>query len=150
MSGITVVFAVVSGVLVFAIAAGVIGREAHRLDAVAPRVVYELESAVQYVASALPSATQSRLTIEELRELLKAHLSWLHEHNLLPSDVLDRPQSITTPVVLDDTTLAAHLLVEAARRGVQVLDDVDVVHVADAHVAYLGAIGAVGPQANEI
>jgi hypothetical protein len=53
-------------------------------------------------------------------------------------------------VVLDDNTLAAHLLVEAARRGVQVLDDVDVVHVADAHVAYLGAIGAVGPQADQI
>jgi hypothetical protein len=150
MSGITIFFAVISAVLVFAIAAGVIGREAHRLDAVAPRVYYEIEVAVEYVARSLPAATQSRLTIDEVRELLLAHLSWMHEHNLLPTDVLDRPQSISTPVVLDDATLAAHLLLEAAKRGVNILDDVDVVHVADAHVAYLGAIGAVGPQANQI
>ena len=40
MAPITIVFAVIAAVLVFAIAAGVVGREAHRLDAVAPRVVY--------------------------------------------------------------------------------------------------------------
>ena len=46
MSGITILFIVLSAVAVFAIAAGTIGREAHRLDAVAPRVVYEIEEAV--------------------------------------------------------------------------------------------------------
>jgi len=36
------VCAVVAAVLVFAIAAGTIGREARRLDAIAPRAVYRL------------------------------------------------------------------------------------------------------------
>ena len=40
MSGVTILFIVLSAVLVFVIAAGAVGREAHRLDAVAPRVVY--------------------------------------------------------------------------------------------------------------
>ncbi len=40
-------FTLVSAVVVFAIAAGVVGREAHRLDAVAPRVVYELDLALE-------------------------------------------------------------------------------------------------------
>jgi hypothetical protein len=31
---------------------------------------------------------------------------------------------------------------------VQLLDDVDVVHVVDAHLAYFEAIGAVGPTAS--
>ena len=40
MSAITLVFLVLSIICVFVIAAVVIGREARRLDAVAPRVVY--------------------------------------------------------------------------------------------------------------
>jgi hypothetical protein len=42
------------------------------------------------------------------------------------------------------------LLSESAERGVDVLDDVDVVFVLDAHNAYLAAIGAVGPQADSL
>jgi hypothetical protein len=150
MSAITIVFAIVSALLVFIIAAVVVGREARRLDTVAPRVIYDIEQAVQFVADSLPEETQSRLTIEEVRELLLAHLSWMHDRDLLPLDVTDRVQNIAVPVVVDETTLAAHLLAQAAQRGVEILDDVDVVHVADAHVAYFAAIGAVGPQATQI
>ena len=65
MDGITIVLAVIAGVLVFAIAAGTIGREAHRLDAVAPRAVYQLDEAVDFVADRLPPASQARLTPAE-------------------------------------------------------------------------------------
>ena len=77
MSSITIVFAVIAAVLVFAIAAGVVGREAHRLDAVAPRVVYEIDNAVKFVADNLPAGTQARLTIDEVRALLLCHLNWM-------------------------------------------------------------------------
>lgn len=143
-------FAIVSAIGVFVIAAVTVGREARRLDAVAPRAVWQLEEALEYVASALPAQTQARLTVDELRELLRAHIAWLHTRGLQPDDVVDRRQDIAEPVVVDDVTLAAHLLAEATRRGVEILDDVDVVHVVDAHVAYFEAIGAVGPRAREI
>jgi hypothetical protein len=52
--------------------------------------------------------------------------------------------------VADETALAAYLLSESVARGVDVLDDVDVVFVLDAHNAYLAAIGAVGPQADSL
>jgi len=143
----TLVFAILATIIVFVIAAVVIGREARRLDAVAPRVVWELEEALEWVAVRLPDQTQARLTMDELRELLRAHMVWLHAKGLQPDDVIDRRQDIAEPVVVDDVTLAAHLLAEAARRGVEVIDDVDVVHVVDAHVAYFAAIGAVGPRA---
>jgi hypothetical protein len=150
MSATIIVFALISTLVVFAIAAGVIGREAHRLDAVAPRVVYEIDQAVLFVSDALPEGTQSRLTSDEVRSLLLGHLNWMADRDLMPKDVVDRRQDIETPVVADETALAAYLLNEAVGRGVDLLDDVDVVFVLDAHNAYLAAIGAVGPKAESL
>lgn len=147
MSLFVVFSAVLSAVLVFVIASVVIGREARRLDAVAPRVVYEIDQAVEFVANALPASTQARLTMEEVRALLLSHLNWLAERDLMPADVTDRVQDIDSPVIVDETILSAYLLREAESRGVELLDDVDVVHVVDAHNAYFSAIGAVGPRA---
>ena len=87
---------------------------------------------------------------DEVRALLLGHMNWLAERNLVPQDVIDRRQDIDTPLVVDETHLAAFLLDEATKRGVEVLDDVDVVHVLDAHNAYFAAIGAVGPKADTI
>ena len=150
MSIVTIFSVLVSALSVFVIAAVVVGREAQRLDMVAPRVIYDIDRAAEFVARTLPQSTQSRLTMEEVRQLLLAHLSWMNERDLMPLDVTDRIQNIETPVVVDENTLTAFLLEEAARRGVEILDDVDVVYVADAHMAYFAAIGAVGPQAEQI
>ena len=147
MEPITWVFAAVAAVAVFVIAAVVVGREAHRLDAVAPRVVYRLDEAVDFVADRVPPATQARLTPAEVEQLLVFHLRWLHAKGLQPVDVVDRRQDIVTPTVIDEDTLIGYLIGESEREGVELLDDVDAVAVVDAHLAYLDAIGAVGPPA---
>jgi hypothetical protein len=146
----TVVFIVVATVAVFAIAAVTIGREARRLDAVAPRAVYEIDEATEFVADRLPAETQARLTYEELRKLLVLHMRWLHANGLQPSNVVDRPQDIVEPVVVGEETLTAFLLGQAEGARIEVLDDVDVVHVVRAHLAYFDAIGAIGPSATDI
>ena len=147
MEPITWVFAVAAALIVFVIAAVVVGREAHRLDAVAPRVVYNLDEAVEFVGDRVPEATQARLTPNELEQLLSFHLRWLHAKGLQPRDVIDRRQDIDTPTVIDEDSLVGFILGEAEREGVDVIDDVDVVAVVDAHLAYFEAIGAVGPPA---
>ena len=147
MEPVTWVLAAVAAVAVFAIAAVVIGREAHRLDAVAPRVIYRLDEAVDFVADRVPPATQARLTPAEVEQLLLFHLRWLHAKGLQPVDVTDRRQDIVTPTVISEDTLIAYLIGESEREGVELLDDVDAVAVVDAHLAYLDAIGAVGPPA---
>lgn len=147
MSLLVVFSTIFSVVAVFVIASVVIGREARRLDAVAPRAVYEIDAAVDFVANKLPTATQSRLTMEELRGLLLSHLNWLSERNLMPADVTDRVQDIDTPLIVDENILSAFLLREAENRGIELLEDVDVIYVVDAHNAYFAAIGAVGPRA---
>ncbi|NDF82363.1 MAG: hypothetical protein EB130_04275 [Actinobacteria bacterium] len=148
MSPVTLAFLAVSVALVFVIAAAAVGREARRLDAVAPRAVYEIEDAVQFVASRLAAESQARLTFDDLRKLLRAHLRWLHDKGLQPADVIDRRQDIDEDVVVDEDTLTAWLLAEAERREVEVLDDVDVYRVVRAHLEYFEAIGAVGPEAD--
>jgi hypothetical protein len=150
MSGVTILFIVLSAVLVFVIAAGAVGREAHRLDAVAPRVVYEIEEAVQFVADRLPADTQARLTFDEVQVLLREHLNWMATKGLQPEKPVDQVQNISEPVVVDENTLTAHLLARAGERGVEIVDDIDIVRVVDAHLAYFAAIGAVGPHAESI
>jgi hypothetical protein len=136
-------------VSVFLIAALTIGREARRLDAMAPRAVYQLEQAADYVAMSLPEATQARLTMEELEKLLVLHMNWLHSKGLLPAKAVDQRQNISTPIVVTEDSLIAYLLGESDKAGIQIMDDVDLVNVTEAHLAYFDAIGAVGPEADE-
>ena len=142
-------FIVAAAVSVFLIAALTIGREARRLDAMAPRAVYQLEQAADYVAMSLPEATQARLTMEELEKLLVLHMNWLHSKGLLPAKAVDQRQSISTPIVVTEDSLIAYLLGESDKAGIQIMDDVDLVNVTEAHLAYFDAIGAVGPVADE-
>jgi hypothetical protein len=150
MYGTTIVFAAIAAAAVFAIAAGTIGREARRLDAVAPRVVYQIDQAVQFVADRLPEGTQARLTFEEVENLLREHLNWMATKGLQPDKPVDQVQNISEPVVIDEDTLTAHLLARASDRGIEIIDDVDIVHVVEGHLAYFAAIGAVGPHADSV
>ena len=148
MDGVTIAFSVLAALASFVIAAVVIGREARRLDSVAPRAVYDLDQAIEFVADRLPAETQARLTFDELCVLLKLHMRWIHDKGLQPADVIDRPQDITDVIVLGEETLTAYLLGKAEESRIEVLDDVDVVHVVRAHLAYFEMIGAVGPSAS--
>jgi hypothetical protein len=147
MEPITIVFAVIAAAATFVVAAVAVGREAHRLDAVAPRAVYLLDEAVDFVADRIPPESQARLTPEEVQQLLVIHMRWLHAKGLQPDQVVDRPQDIDQPVVITEDSLIAYLLGEAEREGIELLDDVDAVAVAEAHLLYFEAIGAVGPEA---
>ncbi|CAN5840494.1 hypothetical protein BH24ACT5_BH24ACT5_22100 [soil metagenome] len=149
MELVTIGFAVVAAVVTFVIAAAVVGREAHRLDSVAPRSVYVVDEAVEFVAEYLPPASQARLTPAELERLLTFHMQWMHAKGLQPTNVVDRRQDISQPVVLSEDSLVGHLLGESERAGLEILDDVDVVNVVDAHLAYFRAIGAVGSMADD-
>lgn len=148
MSGTTFIFIAPAAVCVLVIAAVVVGREARRLDAVAPRAVYDPDQAVEFVADLLPTDTQARLTPDELGAMLRLHMRWLHARGLQPDRAVDRRQDIEELLLITEDQLSAYLLAEAERSGVELLDDVDVVHVVRAHLAYFDAIGAVGPTAS--
>jgi hypothetical protein len=147
VSGALVIAIAVVAVVVFLMAAVFVGREAHRLDAIAPRVVYELEEAVLFVGDRLPTDSQTQLTYDELRELLRSHLQWLHAKGLQPSKISDRRQDMMDePVIVEDTTAVGFLISAADQLHIDV-DDLDLALVTEAHLAYFAEIGAVGPEA---
>jgi hypothetical protein len=76
-------------------------------------------------------------------------MRWLHDQGLQPAGVVDRRQDIVDEVVIDEQTLTAFLLDAAEQNNIEILDDVDVVHVVKAHLEYFEAIGAVGPRSND-
>ena len=147
MSAVLIFAIILATLLVFVIAAVTVGREARRLDSFAPRAVYELEQATKFVADRLPSDSQARLTFEELRKLLVFHMRWLHDNGLQPLGVIDRRQDIVEEIVITEETVTAYLLGAAEKNRIEILEDVDVVHVVQAHLDYFDAIGAVGPVA---
>jgi uncharacterized membrane protein len=110
--------------------------------------VYDIDEATSFVADRLPSDSQARLTYAELRKMLVLHMGWLHSKGLQPQDVIDRRQDITESVVFGEETLTAFLMGEATDARIEILDDVDIVHVVRAHLDYFEAIGAVGPSAS--
>lgn len=142
-----VVLLVVAAVIVFVIGAVVIGREARRLDSVAPRALYDLDEAVAYVADHVPEASQARLTPDEVLQLLRIHMGRLHDFGLQPADVTDRRQDIAVPTFLEEVDEVAYVIGGAELNHVEALDE-DVSFVVEAHLAYLDAIGAVGPPAD--
>jgi hypothetical protein len=74
-------------------------------------------------------------------------MQWLYAQGLQPDKVVDRKQGMDNTVVVTEDSLTAYLLGESERNNLDLLDDVDAVHVVEAHLAYFDAIGAVGPQA---
>ena len=147
MDPIAVVLLVVAALAVFVIGAVVVGREARRLDAVAPRALYDLDEAVDFVADQVPAASQARLTHADVAQLLRIHMGRLHQFGLQPGDVTDRRQDIVVPTFLEEVDEVAYVIGGADANDLDVADD-DVAAVVDAHLRYLDAIGAVGPAAS--
>jgi len=139
---------VLAALAVFAIAAAVIGREARRLDAVAPRVVYALDEAVDFVADRLSPDAAGLLTHDDVRDVLRWHMEHLRTKGLQPEGVTDRPQDPDLHVVVHEDDAVAYLIGRSEAAGRPLADEL-LVEVVDLHFAYLREIGAVGPPASE-
>ncbi len=131
--------------LVMAVAAGAIGREARRLDALPPRAVFDLEEAVGWVAEHLPDEVTASLSYEDVRRLLDLSLDHLRSLGLAGRTTGER---VAGEVVVDEGDAVAAVLEEAMRTGMEVTP-YEVQAVISAQLAYLQAISAVGPAADE-
>jgi hypothetical protein len=141
-------FAVLAAVLVFAIAAVAVGREAFRLGHQPPPTIFDLDEAVHHVADDLPADAQARLTYDEVRELIVAALAHLEGRGVLaePGGDVPLPGGDTPEVVLADDEAVAWVLGRAEEAGMDVTDE-DVFRVIESLHGYLASIGAVGPRA---
>jgi len=131
--------------LVMAVAAGAIGREARRLDALPPRAVFDLDEAVQWVAEHLPDEVTAQLSYEDVRQLLDLSLDHLRSLGLAGRTT---GEAVEAEVVVDEAAAVAAVLDRATQAGMDVSAH-DVRSVVSAQLAYLQAISAVGPPAED-
>ena len=131
--------------LVMAVAAGAIGREARRLDALPPRAVFDLEEAVLWVAEHLPDEVTASLSYDDVRRLLDLSLDHLRALGLAGRTT---GEPVEGEVVVDEGDAVAAVLDRATREGMDVSPH-EVQSVVAAQLAYLQAISAVGPPAEE-
>ena len=127
--------------VVFAIAAAVVGRETSRLLDEAPRPVFDLDEAVEWVAADLPFEVSAQLSHDEVRQLL----TWSLEHLATPLVPGERiVPSSTGPSVVAASETVDHV-VDRARAAGLVCTPTQVAAVLEAQLGYLRAIGAMGP-----
>ncbi len=137
-----IVILVVTAFVVFAMAAVTIGRETHRLDAVSPAPALELVDAVDWIAERLPESVSARITYEDVRDLVTWHLQMLDAEG-----VRQESAEMDDLVIIEDQGTIAALVKRAAQQNRDINED-QVRAVLDGELAYLRAIGAVGPLAD--
>lgn len=125
-------FAVLGLVVVVVIGLVVLGRETSRLAVSVRPAVFDMAEAVEFIADRLPSEAQARLTHDDVRWVL-----------LADADLLE---SVAGEGEVDPDEAVARILDRADGSGRE-LEDADVVAVLEGRIAYLVAIGAIGPEA---
>lgn len=138
-----VVYGILVVVVVFAIAAIVIGREARRLDAVPPRPTFDLEEAVQWVAENLPFEVSAVLSHDDVRRIIDWNLEYFRTKAVSGNG---HSAEGSGPVVVGGAETVDYVLARAEALG-SPYTPVQVHAVLDAQLFYLEAIGAIGPEA---
>ena len=127
-----VVWIALAAVVVFVIAAVVVGRETTRLADAPPRPVFSVDEAVLWIADRLPDDITARTSHAEVRAVVEQAVN--HQRLWEPTD--------TDRMVTDEETWA--YVVERVE-----LDGEAVSQILAVHARYLTAIGAAGPVAFE-
>jgi len=125
----TAAFVAVSVVAVGLIAWQAVVRSEAFLASRAPSALFEVDEAVEFVASALPDDVSARLSYEDVEALLGWQLVHLHERR--DEGDLD----------IADDRVVADLVRRSAADGREI-DEADVRAVLTAEAAYLAAVGA--------
>jgi hypothetical protein len=138
-----VVYAIIVLVIVFGIAAVVIGREARRLDAVPPNPVFDLNEAVTWVAEHLPFEVSAVLSHDDVRQIIDWNLEYFRTKGVSGNGHSAHTEG---PVVVGGAETVDYVLHRAEAVG-SPYTAVQVHAVLDAQMTYLEAIGAIGPEA---
>ena len=139
------VYGVVVLAVVFAIAAFVIGREARRLDAVAPNPTFDMDEAVEWIAEHLPFEVTAELSHDDVRRIIDWNLEFFRLKGVSGNG---HGAATEGPVVVGGAETVEYVLTRATAIGVDYTAP-QVHAVLEAQMNYLEAIGAIGPEADD-
>jgi hypothetical protein len=137
--------AVITMLVVFAIAAGAVGREAHLLDAVPARPVFDPDEATTWIAERLAPQVTAVLSYAELGHIVEWTLDLLRQRAAVARTSGEVPDA-GEPAVIDIDSAVDYCVTEAMAVGVE-LHPEDVRAAVEQVLAYLETIGAIGPEA---
>ena len=137
----TLVFVVLAVAAIFVVAAVVVGREARRLAAQPPRPVFDLNEAVEWVATHLPYEVSAVLSYDDVRRILDWHLDFLRSKGVSGNGSSAHPEG---PIVVGGAETAEYVLMRAEASGAE-YTPTQVHAVLEAQMTYLESIGAIGP-----
>jgi hypothetical protein len=140
---VTWVYGVIGLVVVFAIAAVVIGREARRLDAVPPRPVFDMNEAVAWVAEHLPFEVSAVLSHDDVRSIIDWNLEYFRSKGVSGNGSTPH---LDSQVVVGGAETVDWVMAKAEQQGAS-YTAAQIHAVLDAQMTYLEAIGAIGPEA---
>ena len=133
---------VLAAALVFVIAAVVIGRETKRLSTDAPRPVFDMDEAVEWIGDRLPFEVGAQLSHDDVRQILH----WSLEHFRASALSTNGHGKTTEADVVVGEAETLHYVLDRVRATGQDWTTAQVQAVLAAQLAYLEAIGAVGRE----
>lgn len=137
-----IVFVVLAVAVIFVIAAVAVGREAGRLDAQPPRPVFDMDEAVEWIGDRLPFEVAAELSHDDVRTILLWSLEHYRASTLTSNG--HGPDHRDAKIVVGEAETLAYVLDRSRAAGLA-WDTGHVRAVLDAELAYLEAIGALGP-----
>jgi hypothetical protein len=135
---------VVVGVVV-AIAAFIVAREAGRIAKNPPPALFDFDDAYEWVLAHLPDAVAATLTPDDVRRILDLQVEFFKRKGVSANGSTEYPPGT---VVIGGAETVAYILDRCEATGEAYLPE-QVHGVLETQLAYLRAIGAVGPQAGE-
>ena len=142
----TVLYAAVALIIIFALAAIVVGREARRLDATAPNPTFDLDEAVEWIAEHLPFEVSAVLSHDDVRRIVDWNLEFFRLKGVSGNG--HGPTVTEQPIVVGESETVDYVLARAKDIGEPYTSE-QVHAVLSAQMRYLETIGAVGPEVDE-
>jgi len=138
----------VAGLLIIGVACAIgywfVAREAGRLAAEPPPPVFDLEEAFDWVVEQLPDIVAATLTPDDVRRILGFQLEFFQRTGVTGNGSTPHPPA---EVVVAGTEIVEYVVARSRATGEEYLPE-QVHAVIETQLAYMRAIGAVGPQAN--
>lgn len=143
----TIVFVIVTALVVAAIGLVIVGRVTASLAQAPPPSLFVLEEAVNFIGDELPYEAAAVLTYDDVRALVSFHVDYLESRGVAADlgEAIEASGSGSGPLVAEDDEGVGYVIGKAAEAGLDVTD-VQVVQVLTAEMAYLEAIGALGTE----
>ncbi len=125
----------------------VLGRETARLSDVVRPAVFDMTEAIDFIADRLPAETQARISHDDVRWILLADADLIEDATA--EQLVEVAAELEEQRQIVDEDAAVARILDLADGSGRDLADGDIVAVLDARLAYLEAIGAIGPEADE-